>query len=402
MPGVRVGRHARIRRAIIDRDVLIPRGALIGFDPEEDRRRHTVTEGGVVDRDRRGRAADRPDQRGGAARRGRSRPRRRAASTLGRHGRAHRVHRETRMQITRVHGREILDSRGNPTVEVDVWAGSAFGRAAVPSGASTGEREALELRDGDKQPLPRQGRAQGGRPHQRRDRRRRCAAQTLDQRARRPHADRRSTARRPRAGSAPTRCSASRWRRARAAAAAAGTAAVRAPRAAERRAPGDGTYVLPVPMMNILNGGAHADSSVDLQEFMVMPVGHADVRRGAARRHRDLPRAARDPEEGRPLDRRRRRRRLRAEPQVEPRSARRRARGHRQGRAHGRAGRLPRARRRVERALGQRQVRLQEVGRADAHAGTRWSRCTPSGCGSIRSSRSRTASPKATGTAGRR
>jgi glucose-1-phosphate adenylyltransferase len=48
MPGVRVGRHARIRRAIVDRDVLIPRGALIGFDLEEDRRRHTVTETGVV------------------------------------------------------------------------------------------------------------------------------------------------------------------------------------------------------------------------------------------------------------------------------------------------------------------------------------------------------------------
>src|SRR5689334_8997557 len=54
------------------------------------------------------------------------------------------------MQITRVRGREILDSRGNPTVEVDIAAGHAFGRAAVPSGASTGEREALELRDGDK------------------------------------------------------------------------------------------------------------------------------------------------------------------------------------------------------------------------------------------------------------
>ena len=48
MPGVRVGRHARIRRAIIDRDVLVPRGALIGFNAEEDRRRHAVTEGGVV------------------------------------------------------------------------------------------------------------------------------------------------------------------------------------------------------------------------------------------------------------------------------------------------------------------------------------------------------------------
>src|SRR4030095_13088181 len=54
------------------------------------------------------------------------------------------------MNITRIHGREILDSRGNPTVEVDLWAGEAFGRAAVPSGASTGVREALELRDGDK------------------------------------------------------------------------------------------------------------------------------------------------------------------------------------------------------------------------------------------------------------
>src|SRR5829696_8780203 len=55
------------------------------------------------------------------------------------------------MKIQRVHGREILDSRGNPTVEVDVTLeGGAFGRAAVPSGASTGEREALELRDGDK------------------------------------------------------------------------------------------------------------------------------------------------------------------------------------------------------------------------------------------------------------
>src|SRR5258705_6998168 len=53
------------------------------------------------------------------------------------------------MKITKIHAREILDSRGNPTVEVDVAAGAAFGRAAVPSGASTGEREALELRDGD-------------------------------------------------------------------------------------------------------------------------------------------------------------------------------------------------------------------------------------------------------------
>ena len=54
------------------------------------------------------------------------------------------------MKITAIRGREILDSRGNPTVEADVRAGQVFGRAAVPSGASTGEREALELRDGDR------------------------------------------------------------------------------------------------------------------------------------------------------------------------------------------------------------------------------------------------------------
>src|SRR5688572_27696091 len=52
--------------------------------------------------------------------------------------------------MTKIHGREVLDSRGNPTVEAEVSAAAAFGRAAVPSGASTGEREALELRDGDK------------------------------------------------------------------------------------------------------------------------------------------------------------------------------------------------------------------------------------------------------------
>ena len=109
--------------------------------------------------------------------------------------------------------------------------------------------------------------------------------------------------------------------------------------------------VLPVPMMNILNGGAHADSNVDFQEFMVMPLGRR-VRRGAARWRRDLSRAARHPEKAGALDRRRRRGRLRAEPEVESRSARSRARSDRQGRLQGRAGRLHRARRRVQRALG--------------------------------------------------
>ena len=99
MPGVRVGRHARIHRAIIDRDVLIPRGALIGFDPEEDRRRHTVTESGRRRRDRGRRSLNWSDQRGGAARGGRRGPQRGGVGLT--------------MQITRLVAREILDSRGN-------------------------------------------------------------------------------------------------------------------------------------------------------------------------------------------------------------------------------------------------------------------------------------------------
>ena len=75
------------------------------------------------------------------------------------------------MQITRVAAREILDSRGNPTVEVDVWADGAFGRAAVPSGASTGQREALELRDGDKSRYLGKGVRRAVGQRQRRDRR---------------------------------------------------------------------------------------------------------------------------------------------------------------------------------------------------------------------------------------
>ena len=117
MPGVRVGRHARIRRAIIDRDVLIPRGALIGYNPEEDRRRHTVTEGGVVvvtadDEPLIGPISEEALRYEAEADRRGSR-RRIAAGSVQLIG-------ETAVKITRVHGREILDSRGNPTVEVDV------------------------------------------------------------------------------------------------------------------------------------------------------------------------------------------------------------------------------------------------------------------------------------------
>jgi len=174
------------------------------------------------------------------------------------------------MQITRVHGREILDSRGNPTVEVDVTAGAAFGRAGVPSGASTGEREALELRDGDKSRYLGKG-VRKAIAHVNGEIADALTGTELDQRA----IDQAMIA--LDGTPAKSRLGAN-------ALLGVSMAAARAAAVAEDRPlyehlarlsgrPAGGTYVLPVPMMNILNGGAHADSSVDLQEFMVMPVG---------------------------------------------------------------------------------------------------------------------------------
>ena len=174
-------------------------------------------------------------------------------------------------EVTRIHGREILDSRGNPTVEVDFWAGSAFGRAAVPSGASTGEREALELRDGDARRYLGKGvriavaNVNGEIADALR-------GQPLDQRA----IDRRLLE----LDGTPTksRLGANALLGVSMAAARASAAAAQQPLYVHLgqlsgRPLADGPYLLPVPMMNIINGGAHADSSVDLQEFMVMPVG---------------------------------------------------------------------------------------------------------------------------------
>ena len=174
------------------------------------------------------------------------------------------------MTITHVLGREILDSRGNPTVEVEVRAGGAFGRAAVPSGASTGEREALELRDGDKGRYLGKGvrkavahvngeiaAAITGRPLEQR---------SIDDRLIRLDGT-----------PAKSRLGANALLGVSMAVARASAVAQSLPLYAylgqiSGRRDGD-PYLLPVPMMNILNGGAHADSSVDLQEFMVMPVG---------------------------------------------------------------------------------------------------------------------------------
>src|ERR1051326_6124520 len=170
------------------------------------------------------------------------------------------------LAIKEIHGREILDSRGNPTVEAEVWlASGAVGRAAVPSGASTGEHEAVELRDGDKSRYQGEGVITAvanirthiapvlsfmDASHQR----------ALDEKM----IELDGTENKSKLGA--NAILAVSMATARAAAAA-------------RDLPlyeylgGANASLLPVPMMNILNGGAHADNNVDFQEFMVMPVG---------------------------------------------------------------------------------------------------------------------------------
>jgi len=168
--------------------------------------------------------------------------------------------------ITRIHAREILDSRGNPTVEVDVWLESgAFGRAAVPSGASTGEHEAVELRDRDggrylgKGVLRAVANVNGEIAK---------ALVGLDAESQR-EVDRALVAH----DGSPTKsrlganailgCSLAV---SKAAAAHSGVSLFRFIGGREAR-------TLPVPLMNVINGGAHAQNRLDLQEFMVVPAG---------------------------------------------------------------------------------------------------------------------------------
>ncbi|OGI41786.1 MAG: phosphopyruvate hydratase [Candidatus Muproteobacteria bacterium RBG_16_64_11] len=167
--------------------------------------------------------------------------------------------------IIDIRAREILDSRGNPTVEAEVTLKSgARGRASVPSGASTGEREAVELRDHD----PKRYGGKGVR--------RACGNVTGEIRAALLGRDVRDQAAIDRAmielDGTPTKerlganaILAVSLAAARAAAAAAGLPLYRYLNDQDR-------YDMPVPMMNIINGGAHADNSVDLQEFMILPV----------------------------------------------------------------------------------------------------------------------------------
>jgi len=174
------------------------------------------------------------------------------------------------VKIERVHGREILDSRGNPTVEVDLTLeGGAEGRAAVPSGASTGEREALELRDGDAGRYNGKG-VRKAVAHINGEIAAALVGRAVDQRT----VDR--TLIELDGTPAKSRLGANALLGVSMAAARALAAAAAQPLYEHlgMTLPGGGRpALLPVPMMNILNGGAHADTNIDFQEFMVMPVG---------------------------------------------------------------------------------------------------------------------------------
>ena len=170
--------------------------------------------------------------------------------------------------IVSVTGREVLDSRGNPTVEVEVHlASGASGRAMVPSGASTGEHEAVELRDGDKSRYAGKGVLNAVKNVNDEIQQALLGLDVVDQRGI-DHLliDLDGTDNKGRLG----------------ANAILGTSLAVARAAADeldlplfRSVGGPNAHVLPVPMMNVINGGAHADNNIDLQEFMIMPVGAA-------------------------------------------------------------------------------------------------------------------------------
>ena len=172
-------------------------------------------------------------------------------------------------KIADIRAREIIDSRGNPTVEADVFLESgAFGRAAVPSGASTGVREAIELRDGDSARYLGKGVRQAVGNIHREIRSLVVGLDAADQRELdRTLIELDGSDNKGRLGA--NALLAVSLANAHAAAAEAGLPLY-------AYLGGDDAVTLPVPLMNIINGGAHADNSVDLQEFMIVPAGAED------------------------------------------------------------------------------------------------------------------------------
>jgi enolase len=169
-------------------------------------------------------------------------------------------------RITGIQAREILDSRGNPTVEVDLYlASGVVGRAAVPSGASTGENEAVELRDGDKGRYLGKGVSQAVANVNEIIGQELLGMDALDQR----EID--QTMRTLDGTKNKSKLGANAILGVSLAVAKAAAQTLELP--LYRYIGGVNAHVLPVPMMNILNGGQHADNNVDVQEFMVMPAG---------------------------------------------------------------------------------------------------------------------------------
>jgi enolase len=173
------------------------------------------------------------------------------------------------MQISKITAREILDSRGNPTVEADVVLQNGFtGRASVPSGASTGSREACELRDQDTKRYSGKGVKQAV-GHVNNEINKALQGQSVDDQAQidKLLCELDGTDNKSRLGANAILATSLACARARA-------AAHNQPLFMSLHQ--DETMNMPVPMMNILNGGAHADNNVDIQEFMIMPIGAAD------------------------------------------------------------------------------------------------------------------------------
>src|SRR5918998_4042252 len=168
--------------------------------------------------------------------------------------------------IEHVHAREILDSRGNPTVEAEVMlAGGEVGRAAVPSGASTGEHEAVELRDGDKKRYLGKGVSKAVAHVNEEIMRELVGLDALDQ----AEVDAALIA----LDGTPNKSNLGANALLAVSLATARAAATYLEIPLYRYIGGASARTLPVPMMNILNGGAHADNNVDFQEFMIVPVG---------------------------------------------------------------------------------------------------------------------------------
>ncbi len=174
------------------------------------------------------------------------------------------------MEITQIKAREVIDSRGNPTVEADVTlADGSFGTAMVPSGASTGEREAMELRDGGKRYLGK-GVLKAVANVNTEIADALMGKDASDQRAiDTAMIDLDGTANKERLGANAILA---------VSVAAAKAAAVSKGVPLYRYIGGDTAAIMPVPAMNIINGGEHADNPIDFQEFMIMPVGAPDFR----------------------------------------------------------------------------------------------------------------------------